>query len=109
MVPPEAEVDRLRSKVTTTIHHGTNLLAALRSLDEELVLLLPSLQTMPPSEREPFIARLCGYDATLPDRLGELIEGLADVVAGLTTTDGGEVWRRHHLERLAAGEGEEAA
>jgi hypothetical protein len=34
---------------------------------------------------------------------------LADLVAGLTTTDGAAAWRRQHLERLGAGEAEEAA
>jgi hypothetical protein len=54
-------------------------------------------------------ARLCGYEATLPDQLRGLIEGLADLVAGLTTTDGAAAWRRHQRERLAAGDSEEAA
>jgi hypothetical protein len=109
MLPPETEVDRLRMKVTTTIQRGTSLLADLRSLDDGLMLVLPSLDEMPESERQPFVARLCGSDSALPDRLRELIEGLADLVAGLTTTDGGAAWRRHRLERLAAGESEEAA
>jgi hypothetical protein len=42
-------------------------------------------------------------------RLAELVEGLADVVAGLTATDGGAAWLRHHLDRLAQGDAEEAA
>lgn len=109
MAPQETEVDRLRISVTSTIQRGTDLLADLGSLDARLMRLLPVLQGMPASERTHFVARLCGYDAALPDRLRELIEGLADLVGGLTTTDGGAVWRRHHLERLAAGENEEAA
>jgi len=39
----------------------------------------------------------------------ELVGGLADVVAGLTASDGGGAWLRRHLDRLATGEGEEAA
>lgn len=105
----ESDVDRLRIQVTTTIQRGTDLLADLKTLDAGLALLLPSLSELPPSERAQQVARLCGYDAALPERLRELVEGLADVVAGLTTTDGAAAWRRHQLERLGAGEGEEAA
>jgi len=102
-------IERLRAEITTTIKHGTELLADLKLLDDRLSLLLPSLQEMAESERETFVARLCGYDADLPQRLPVLIEGLADLLAGLTTTDGGAVWLRQHLDRLAAGESEEAA
>jgi hypothetical protein len=109
MLPAETDVERLRARVTTTIQRGTHLLADLKALDDRLVFLLPLLQDMPQSEREQFVARLCGYDAALPERLRELIEGLADLVAGLTATDGGAAWRRLHLERLAAGDTEEAA
>jgi hypothetical protein len=105
----ETDLDRLRTQVTTTIRRGTDLLVDLKALDAGLELLLPSLSKLPASEREQLVARLCGYDPALPDRLRALIEGLADVVAGLTTTDGGAAWRRHQLERLGAGEAEEAA
>jgi hypothetical protein len=105
----ETDLDRLRTRVTTTIQRGTDLLADLKALDAGVTLLLPSLSELPASERAPLVARLCGYDAALPERLRELIEGLADVVAGLTTTDGAAAWRRHQLERLGAGEDEEAA
>ncbi len=109
MATQETDLERLRTQVTATMRRGTELLADLKALDAGLGVLLPSLSELPGSEREQLIARLCGYDAALPDRLHELIEGLADVVAGLTTTDGGAAWRRHHLERLGAGEAEEAA
>ena len=105
----ETDLDRLRTQVTATIQRGTDLLADLKTLDAGLALLLPSLSDLPASEREQLVARLCGYDAALPERLRELIEGLADVVAGLTATDGAAAWRRHQLDRLGAGEGEEAA
>lgn len=105
----ETDLDRLRTHVTATIQRGTDLLADLKALDAGLTVLLPSLSELPASERALLVARLCGYDAALPDRLRELIEGLADVVAGLTATDGAAAWRRHQLERLGAGEGEEAA
>jgi hypothetical protein len=105
----ETDLDRLRTQVTATIQRGTDLLADLKALAAGLTLLLPSLSELPASEREQLVARLCGYDAALPERLRELVEGLADVVAGLTTTDGAAAWRRHQLERLGAGDGEEAA
>jgi hypothetical protein len=105
----DTDFDQLRSHLTMTIEHATRLLADLTALDERLTVLLPSLSKQPASERDQLVARLCAYDAALPDRLRELIEGLADVVAGLTTTDGAAAWRRHHLERLGAGESEEAA
>jgi hypothetical protein len=109
MTTHEAEVERLRTQVTTTIKRSTDLLADLEALDERLAVVLPSLAKMAASEREQLAARLCGFDAALPDRLRELIGGLADLLAGLTTSDGGAAWRRHHLDRLASGEPEEAA
>ena len=105
----ETDLDGLRRQVTATIKHGTDLLADLKMLDAGLMSLLPSLSELPASEREHLIARLCSYDPALPDRVRELIEGLADVVAGLTTTDGAAAWRRHQLERLGSGETGEAA
>ncbi|HEV8585543.1 MAG TPA: hypothetical protein VGT02_11300 [Methylomirabilota bacterium] len=105
----EAELERLREQVTATIRRGTALLADLHALDDGLVPLMPEIGRMAESERQAFVARLCGYDASLPDRLHELIDGLADLVAGLTATDGGQAWVRHHLTRLEAGEESEAA
>jgi hypothetical protein len=32
------------------------------------------------------------------------VESLADVIAGLTPTDGGRAWLDHHVARLEAGE-----
>jgi hypothetical protein len=105
----ETDLDRLRTQVAATIQRGTDLLADLQAVDAGLERLLPSLAKLPASEREQHVARLCGYDPDLPERLRALIEGLADVVAGLTTTDGAAAWRRHQLERLGSGETEEAA
>jgi hypothetical protein len=109
MAMPKTDLDQLRTQVTATIKRGTDLLSDLKGLDAGLALLLPSLSKLPASERDQLVARLCGYDPALPDRLRALIEGLADVVAGLTSTDGAAAWRRHQLERLGAGEAEEAA
>jgi hypothetical protein len=105
----ETDLDTLRTHVTATIQRATDLLADLTAIDAGLARLLPSLSKLPASERDQMVARLCGYDPELPARLRVLIEGLADVVAGLTTTDGAAAWRRHRLERLGAGESEEAA
>ena len=98
------ELDRLRKHVDLTISHATKLLGSLTSLDEALQLLLPSLADLTETEREVYVARLCGYDEALPDRLRELVESLADVIAGLTVTDGGQAWLDHHLARLETGE-----
>jgi len=105
----EGDLDRLRTQVTATIKRATDLLADLEAVGDGLAIVLPSLSELPTSEREQLVAKLCGYDAALPERLRELIGGLADLVAGLTTTDGAAAWRRQHLERLTAGEAEEAA
>jgi len=109
MATHETDLEQLRTHVTTTIGRTTELLADLKSLDDRLGVLLPELARLPESERETFVARLCGYDAALVDRLGQLVESLADLVAGLTTSDGGEAWLRQHLARLESGEETEAA
>jgi hypothetical protein len=80
MPTDEDPIDRLRAQVTSTIRRGTDLLADLEQLDDRLT-----------------------------DRLQALVGGLADLVAGLTATDGAAAWLRHHLDRLAAGEADEAA
>lgn len=98
------EFERLRHHVDLTTRHATTLLGSLTGLDEALQLLLPSLGRLTETEREIYVARLCGYDEALPDRLRELVESLADVIAGLTVTDGGRAWLEHHLSRLEAGE-----
>ena len=109
MAIQEADLVRVREHVTATIRRGTDLLADLKSLDDWLQALMPARARLTESEREAFVARLCGYDAALPDRLGQLIEGLADLVAGLTATDGGQAWVRQHVARLEAGEESDAA
>jgi hypothetical protein len=103
-----AEFERLRQHVDLTIRHATKLLGSLTSLDEALQMLLPSLAHLTEAERELYVARLCGYDEALPEHLRNLVESLADVVAGLTESDGGHAWLDHHLTRLEAGE-EDAA
>ena len=98
------KLERLRLHVTTTVQHATDLLADLDSLDEALQLVMPTLADMTNGERATFVARLCGYDEALTLRLHDLVESLADVLAGLTSTDDGRAWLQHHLARLDAGE-----
>ena len=105
----ETELVRLREHVTATIHRGTELLADLQSLDDGLQGLMPTLARLPESEREALVARMCGYDPALADRLRQLVEGLADLVAGLTATDGAQAWVRQHVARLEEGEETDAA
>ena len=100
----EAELERLREQVTATIDRGTDLLTDLTSLDDWLLTLVPALVRLPESEREAFVARLCGYDPLLPSQIRQLIEGLADLIAGLTATDGAQAWMRHRLTRIETGE-----
>jgi hypothetical protein len=104
----KAQLEQVRTHVVKTVAHATDLLADLTTLDEELQILLPSLGAMTEAEREAFVARLCGYDADLPVRLRTLVDSLADVIAGLTSADGGRVWLEHHLARLEAGDDEAA-
>jgi hypothetical protein len=105
----EAELVRLREHVTATIRRGTELLADLKSLDDGLQGLMPMLARLPESEREALVARVCGYDPALAERLRQLVEGLADLVAGLTETDGAQAWVRQHVARLEEGEETDAA
>ena len=109
MAIQEADLVALRERITATIQRGTDLLGDLTALDDWLQVLMPTLARLSESERALLVARLCGYDASLPDRLQQLIGGLADLLAGLTASDGGEAWVRHHVARLEAGEETEAA
>ena len=104
MPPSPDRLERLRAQLTATIHRGTALIADLKSVDEWLQLVMPSLADLPNDERERYVARLCGYDQELPDRIRQLVESLADVLGGLTTADGGQAWLRHQLSKLETGE-----
>ena len=106
---PEDDLEALRARISTTIQRGADLFADLTSLDEWLQALLPALARMTESERRTFVARLCGYDPALPDHVQQLLQGLADLLGGLTTADGGQAWLRHHVTRLEAGDDEAAA
>lgn len=95
--------------MTATIRRGTGLLSDLKSLDDGLQQLMPAISRLSESERETFVARLCGYDASLSEQIRQLIEGLADLVGGLTTSDGAQRWVRQHVTRLESGDDSEAA
>ncbi|HEY7649112.1 MAG TPA: hypothetical protein VID04_08925 [Methylomirabilota bacterium] len=103
------QLEPLRGLVTIAIKDATALLARLKALDEALATLVPPLAVMTTAERNAYVARLCEYDETLPDRLRGLVEGLADLLAGLTSTDGGRAWLLQHTARLEGGETVEAA
>jgi hypothetical protein len=105
-------VDRLeplRAHVIATIEHATDLLVFLKSLDEALETLQAYPEALTEAGRETLVARLCGYDEDLPQRLRQLVESLADLLAGLTTSDGGRAWLHQRVSRLEAGEAGEAA
>jgi hypothetical protein len=87
-----------------TIQRATDLLADLTAASDALALLMPSLGELTDAERAANVAVLCGFDEALPDKLRQLVESLADVLAGLTTADGGEAWLRHQLARLETDE-----
>lgn len=108
-MPNERELETLRERLSMTIQHATNLLADMQSLDDWLVTVDATLADMANGEREAYVAHLCGYDAALPERLRTLVESLADVLAGLTSFDGGRAWLEDHRARLESGESDEAA
>src|SRR2546428_9941196 len=97
---PATELKGLRMHVATTARAATDLLADLKMLDERFQPLLPSISRLTHEEREARVAELCGFDAALAVRLRELVEALADVLAGLTSSDGGQGWLQHRLGRL---------
>ncbi len=97
-------LERLRGHITTTVEHATALLADLTSLDEAFQTLMPSLADLTNSEREALVARICGYDEAMAERLRALVEAMADVLAGLTTADNGQLWLQQQIQRLEAGE-----
>jgi hypothetical protein len=99
----------LREHVTRAIGHGTELISDLQALAEAFEVLLPELADATQAERWAEVARLSGLDPAMPERVATLIEGLADVVAGLTSADGGAAWLQHQRARLDAGEDAAAA
>lgn len=101
--------DLLRAQVTRAIEHSTDLIADLKALAVAFEALQPQLAQATERERWREVARLTGLEETTPERLEALVEALADVLAGLTSADGGTAWLRRGHARLAAGEDVTAA
>jgi hypothetical protein len=106
---PAARAEILRSHVTRAIQHGTDLIADLQALARAFEVLVPQLAEATERERWAEVSRITGLDSAMPEDLEALIETLADVLAGLTSTDGGEGWLQHQRTRLQSGEDATAA
>ena len=91
-----------RAVASFTIEHGTELLVDLKALNDSFPKLLPLLANLSERQRATEIAVLCGFNPGLPTDLHQLIESLADLLAGLTAADGGEAWRRRQIDALQA-------
>jgi hypothetical protein len=99
-----ARLELLRRHATQAIQHGTDLIADLQALAAAFEVVAPELADATERERWTEVARLTGLDAAGPEDLALLVETLADVLAGLTSADGGAAWLGHQRARLAAGE-----
>jgi hypothetical protein len=106
---PPITTEELRRHVTRAIQHSTDLIADLQALPRAFEGLVPELREATESERWAELTRITALDAALPDVLTAVVETLADVLAGLTSTDGGQGWLEHQRARLDAGEDATAA
>jgi hypothetical protein len=106
---PPGTTEELRGHVTRAIRHSTELIADLQALARPFESLVPELSEATESERWLEVARITALDPTLPDQLAAVVEALADVLAGLTSSDGGHGWLEHQRARLDAGEDVTAA
>ena len=106
---PTIRAETLRRHVLQAIKHGTALIADLKALTEAFEVLLPELADATETQRWGQVARVAALDPAVPDDLAALVEALADVLAGLSSTDGGEAWLEHQRARLDAGEDAAAA
>jgi hypothetical protein len=106
---PAARLELLRRHVTEATRHGTALIADLQALAAAFVVLVPELEDATERGRWAEVARITGLDPACADDLATLVETLADVLAGLTTTDSGAAWLAHQRARLAEGEDATAA
>jgi hypothetical protein len=107
--PAAITTDELRRDVTRAIQHTTELIADLQALARAFEALEPELREATESERWAEVTRITALDAALPDTLAAVVETLADVLAGLTSSDGGQGWLEHQRARLDAGEDAAAA
>jgi hypothetical protein len=99
----------LREHVTRAIQRSTDLIADLKAFTDALAPRLPEAADGTEPERWLAVAHLTGLDDTMLERLEALVEALADVLAGLSSADGGAAWLQHRRSRLAAGEDDAAA
>jgi hypothetical protein len=106
---PATRAEILRRHVMQAIQHGTDLIADLQTLARAFEVLVPELAEATERERWAEVSRLAGLDTAVPEELAALVETLADVLAGLTSADGGEGWLAHQRARLQAGEDATAA
>src|SRR5262249_42951443 len=109
MAASTSRTEELRRHVTSAIQHSTDLIADLQALAGALGGLGPELRAAPASERWAEVSRIAALAAALPDTLAAVVETLADVLAGLTSSDGGQGWLEHQRARLDAGEDVTAA
>src|SRR5216110_3236927 len=86
---PVDQLEMFRAHIAQTIQRATDLIADLDKFDDGFQMLIPSMSELTQAERASQIATLCGFDENLPATLRQLVESLADVLAGLTTADGG--------------------
>jgi hypothetical protein len=96
-------LEALRAQVATAIQRGTDLIADLHAVSDGFALVMPSLAELTEQERLAALATICGFEPALNDRLRDLVEGLADALAGLTTADRGEAWLRRQIAALETG------
>jgi hypothetical protein len=101
---PPVTTEELRRQVIRAIQHSTDLIADLQALARPFESLLPELREATESERWLEVTRITALDPALPDQLAAVVETLADVLAGLTSSDGGQGWLEHQRARLDSGE-----
>jgi hypothetical protein len=101
---PATRAEVVRGLATRASRHGTDLIADLQALAAAFVVVVPDLAEATEAERWVEFARITGLDPATPEHLAAVVETLADVLAGLTSDDGGAAWLRHQRERLDAGD-----
>jgi hypothetical protein len=101
---PPVQAEILRAHILQAVEHGTALIADLKALTEAFEPMLPELGDQSETQRWTEVARLTSLDVATPDGLASLVETLADVLAGLSSSDGGEAWLAQQRARLNAGD-----
>jgi hypothetical protein len=98
------QIEGLRAQIASAMKHGTALIADLQAITDRFAVVLPSLGEQTERGRWKTVARLCAIEEKTPEQLEALVENLADVLAGLTTSDGGQAWVQHRQQTLDAGD-----